>query len=362
MKTSRFFLAATITLMLVVAAGSNSLLASKQTKTFNKEFKVDKHTQLYISNRFGQVVVENWDKNLITIDVEVTVEHSSKERAERMLAAISVTLEQVGDEVRGVTEIDDKLMKSVSNFSFGNSSKELRIDYKIKMPKHLNVTLRNKYGDMFIDELTGLSNIDVKYGNLKANRIVYGNSEPLNLLTLGYGNASIDEVDWMRFDIKYANLDIVKGQALVMLSKYSKISADQVSSLVLESKYDNVNIGSITNLVGESGYTTYRIKRLAKKLNVKTRYGDVRIEEVDNAFESIDFEGGYASIYAPIAESVSYSIDGEASYGGISYGDPARVNRIESNNKLGVNGRVGSNEKSTTSVKIRVKYGSARLK
>jgi hypothetical protein len=115
-------------------------------------------------------------------------------------------------------------------------------------------------------------------------------------------------------------------------------------------------------LIGESGYTTYRIKRLEKKLDVKTRYGDVRVEEVANTFESISFQGSYASIYAPIGQSVSYNLDGESAYGGISYNTPAKLSRIETNNNLSVNGRVGENEKSQASVVIRVRYGSAKLR
>lgn len=359
MKSNKLYL---IIVTLALVMGTSKLQADEQTKSYSQEFKVDKNTELYISNRFGQVVVENWDKNAISIEVNVRVEHSSSEKAERMISAISITLEQVGNQVRGVTEIDEKLMRSASNFSFGTSTKELSIDYKIRMPKHIDVELKNKYGDMFIDELTGFSTINVKYGNLKANRIVYGSHDPLSQITLGYGNASIDEVNWMRFDVKYANLDLVKGKALVMVSKYSKVSIDNLSSLVLESKYDNYTLGSIENLVAESGYTNYRIKNLLKKLQVESRYGDVRIEEVASTFEDITFNGSYSSIYAPIPKEVSYDIDGEVSYGGISYHEPSKVSRIESNNRLTVNGFVGKSQGKSGSVKVKVRYGSAKLR
>ncbi|MDY0254871.1 MAG: DUF4097 family beta strand repeat-containing protein [Tenuifilaceae bacterium] len=362
MKSNRLYVILAMVVLVGLSVPTKTLFGKELSKSYSQEFSIEKGAELYISNRFGQVVVENWDKNSIAIDVVVKVEHPSADRAERMLSAINVTLEQVGTQVRGTTEIDERLMRSVSNFNFGTSTKELSIDYTIRMPKHVDADLRNKYGDMFIDELTGLSKIDVKYGNLKANRIVYGSNDPLSQVTLGYGNASIDEVSWMRLDVKYANLDIVKGQALVVLSKYSKISIEELSSLVLESKYDSYTIGNVANLVGESGYTNYRIKNLSKKLNVKSRYGDVRIETVSPGFENISFEGSYGSIYAPIPESVSYSIDGEASYGSVSHHSPARVSRIESNNRLSVNGRVGNNENTNKSVKVKVRYGSARLK
>lgn len=362
MKPFKIYFVAFIAFFISISAINVSAYGAKINKSYQKEFKVDKESLLRIDNRYGQISIENWDQNSVLIEVEVTVEHSSKERAENMMSSITITLEQVGNEIRGITELDDKLTKSFGNITFGSSSKELSIDYKIKMPKNLDVNLKNKFGDIFIDELTGLSVIELKYGNLKANRIIYGSNEPLSMLTLGYGNASIDEVDWMRFDIKYANVDIVKSKAIVMLSKYSKVSVDLGSSLVVDSKYDTYTIGSIANLVGDSGYTTYRIKQLAKKLDIQSKYGDVRIETVDSKFESIAFIGSYSSIYAPIDQSVSYLIDGEASYGGVNYNSPARVSRIESNNKVTVNGRVGENENPKASVNVKVRYGSAKLR
>ena len=363
MKPIRFYTIILMTMFATLGLATHQVQANRLTKKFQEEFKADKETLLKIDNRFGQVSIENWDNNSISIEVEVTVEHTSRDRAERMLSAIDISLEKVGNEVRGITSIDERIMRSLGNvFNFSSSNKEISIDYTIKMPKHLSVNLKNKYGDIFIDELTGHAEIDLKYGNMKANRILYGSNSPLSMLTLGYGNASIDEIDWMRFDIKYANLDIVKGTAMVVLSKYSKIGVSQVSSMVVESKYDTYTIGTIANIVGESGYTTYRVRKLGKKLDIRTRYGDVRIDEVDDGFESIAFVGNYASLYAPISSNVSYNFDGEASYGGLNYHTPARVNRTERTNSLAVNGTVGEKENPNASVKVRVRYGSARLR
>ena len=362
MKTRLLVKLLGLALFVAVSVNLQDAKAAELTKNVSKEFSITTSSSLFIDNRFGLVSIENWEKNSISIEVVITVEHSNKERAERMLSAISVTLEQQGDQVRGVTQIDEKLMKSFTNFNFGSSSKELKIDYRIKMPSSVDVELKNKFGDIFIDELTGHSSINIKYGNLKANRIIYGSDDPLSMITIGYGNASIDELDWMRFDVKYGALDIVKAKAIVILSKYTNVAIDEVSSVVVESKYDTYKLGRISNLVGTSGYTTYKLDWLGKKLDIETKYGDVRIENVNDQFDRISFKGSYVSLYAPISEGISFEIDGEASYGGISYNTPARVNRIDSNNKLSVNGRVGESENPVASVSVRVKYGSAKLK
>lgn len=352
-----FLILVTSSVMLNTDAYSNKL-----NKTIKKEFTAEKGTLVRIDNRFGQVNIENWDKNSVSITVEITVEHPSKDRAEKMLSSINVSLDQNGSEIVAITEIDEKAFKSLSGFSFNSSTKEMSIDYKVMMPKDLNLNLKNKFGDIFINEITGHSRIELKYGNLKANRIFYGSNEPLSSLVLGYGNATIDEVDWMRIDIKYSDLTVNKSKAMVVVSKYSKINVDRSSSIVVESKYDTYNIGNIANLVGESGYTTYRVKYLDKKLDINSRYGDVKIGEVAKNFESIRFNGSYASINAPIDPSISYNIYGTAAYGDISYNSPARVSRIESNNKVSVDGTVGDKTDAKSKIEITVRYGSARLR
>lgn len=362
MKTRLNTLFIVIVATFTMSTLSGNLMAAKLTKSYSKEFAVDSKTHMYISNRYGHVQIENWEKDAIAIDVEVLVEHRRHDKAEQMLQAIGITLVQKGNEVRGITEIDERLMKSVNSFSFGSSSKEMQINYRIRMPKSVNSVLKNKYGDMFIDELTGHTDIDLKYGNLKANRIVYGNQNALNNLKLGYGNASIDEVSWMNFDIKYANLSVEQGQALAVVSKYSKLNFNSLNSLVLESKYDNVRVGTIANIVAQSGYTHYRIRRLTKSLSIESRYGDVKLDDVASSIQTISFDGAYASINAPIPESVSYHIDCEVSYGGFYYNSAvASVNRVESNNKVRVYGTVGQASNPNTKITISVKYGGVRL-
>lgn len=364
MKSLKFKLKALagVLIGLFIAISTAQAAEDRLNKTIEKEFEAPSGTLVRIQNRFGHVNIENWDNDIVSISVLVAVEHPNRERAEKMLAAISVSLEKVGNEIIAVTSIDEKLMNSIGGNILGSSSKEIKIDYSVKMPKHLNLSLYNKFGDVFINEITGHAKIEVKYGNLKANRIIYGNLSPLSSLTLGYGNATIEEADWLKLDIKYSNVSITKCRALAILSKYSKINVEQSSSIVVDSKYDNFILGQVSNIIGESGYTNYKIERMDKKLDITSKYGDVKIANVPVSFELIRFNGGYSSINAPISESASYTLNGVAAYGSITYGSINRVSRIEGNTKIEVSGTVGDESKATAKVIVNIKYGNARFK
>ncbi len=343
-------------LVLTVYAGDE-----KVTKTYSKEFGLNSGSNINIENRFGQVNIENWDNNSVSFTIVVKVEHPNREKAEKILNAIDIEFSQDGDDISAITRIDDNMMKSWNSHIFDNSSKEFSIDWEVKMPRQTNLKIYNKYGDIFINELTGKTDIELKYGNLKANKILRDNSDPLSTLQLAYGNASIEEVNWFKFDVKYSKISIVKAKAVVALSKYSKVSIDLVSSVVTETKYDTYVIGKVANFVGEGGYTNFKITELTKKLDLTSKYGDVNIESIPSTFESIRFSAGYASIYAGIDQSASYNLDANINYGSIKYASPAKVNRIETPTHIEVNGLVGANPNTKSKINLNIKYGSAKF-
>jgi len=344
-----------LTTTAIVAEGQERV-----AKTYQKEFSLTDNSNIYLENRFGQMNIENWDKKSISITIEIKVDYPEGDKAARLLKAINIEFNQTGDDISAITKIEEDFMRSWNKL-FDGDSKDFSIDWEVKMPKQSSITLVNKYGDIFINELTGKSKIELKYGNLKANRILRDNTDPLSTLSIGYGNATIDEVGWFKAEIKYAKLNIVTAKAIVLISKYSKVSIDQVSSIVSESKYDTYSIGTITNFVGEGGYTTYRFDELSKKLDLTVKYGEVKIDKIPATFESIKFTGGYTSIYAGIDPLASYYLTADVAYGNIKYNPESRLNRIEGTTHTEVDGLVGKDQNTKSKVEIIVKYGSARL-
>jgi hypothetical protein len=258
------------------------------------------------------------------------------------------------------TVIDDKF-----NFTgWGSSSRKFSIDYTIKMPVATALTLANKYGNTDIDELHGLMNIDIKYGDLTAGKLTRGNVKPLSNLNIAYGKGSIDETGWLDITVRYCgNLNIAKSQALLLDSKYSKLSIGETSSLVGESKYDNIHIESINNLVLENGYTEVNIGSMNKKLEYNGSYGSFTVERVPAGFESIKVDTRYMGVRLGIEDNASYNLDARVSYGGLKYNEEnfKNLRRIVENNSNEVTGIMGKEAAPAASVNVRSSYGSVKL-
>ncbi len=345
-----------ISLFLVSLTGNSQ----EVTKEFHKEFPSGANTTLEISNKYGDVVIQKWDKDQIVIDVVVTVELPNKERAEKLLSYIDIQFSESDNNVSANTIIDEKF-----NFSgWGGDSKRFSIDYKVKMPAENALVLSNRYGNADIDELHGQVTLDIKYGNLTAGKLTRGNVKPLSKLSVAYGKGSIDEAGWMDVVIRYVgSMEITNSQALLLDSKYSKISIGETSSIVGVSKYDNIKIDRINNLVLENGYTETNINRLTKKLNYTGSYGSFSIDEIPEGFEEISSETRYMGVRLGIAESASYVLDAKVSYGSLKFDEDNFKNqrRIIENNSSEVSGVVGKQESPTATVKISSSYGSVKL-
>ena len=338
-----------------------TISAQEVTKEFHKEYTAGANTTLEISNRYGDVVIRSWDKDQVVIDVKVTVELPDKERARKLLGYIDVRFSEGENLISAKTVIDDKFHFT----GWGGESRKFSIDYNVKMPVGTALTLANRYGNTDIDELHGLVNLDIKYGNLIAGKLTRGNVKPLSRLNLAYGRkATIDEAGWLDLTVRYCgSMGITKSQALLLDSKYSKLFLGETSSVVGESKYDNIRIENINNLVLENGYTDVNIGVLTKKLNYNGSYCSFSIERIPAGFESLDVETHYTGVRLGIEESANYKLDAKVSYGGLKYNEDNFKNqrRIIENNSNEVSGTVGKEESPSARVNVIASYGSVKL-
>jgi hypothetical protein len=330
------------------------------SKEYHKEYTAEKGVTLDLNNRYGDIVVQTSETDQVIIDIKVTVKYPSRERAEKLLSYIDVQFAESGSVISAKTVIDEK-------FSFTGWSGETRkfmINYTVKMPVWMDINLSNKYGNTELDDLSGLVNLTIKYGNLSAAKLTRGNEKPLSSLNLAYGKGSIEEAGWMDLVIRYCgNLNITKSQALLLDSKYSKLIFSTASSIVGETRYDNIRIESINNFILDTGYADVNIGLLTKKFKFDGSYSSLNVDRIPAGFELIEINARYTGVRLGIDESASYNLDGKVSYGGLKFNDENfnYKRRITENNSTEVSGIIGKDDSPAASVRVEASYGTVKL-
>ena len=358
MKRSYYNSGITALAMLMMACGISQ--AQPVSKEYHKEYTADPSTTLEIKNKYGDVNIDSWDQDKIVIDVKATVELPNRERAEKYLSYINVEFAENGSRISAKTVIDEKFSFS----GWGSRSRKFSIEYSVRMPSGSNLDISNRYGNTVMDDVEGLVNLDIKYGNLKAGNLTRDNEKPINNLNLAYGKASVALAGWMEITSRYSgSITLDKCQALLINTKYSKINIGEASSAVVESKYDNLRIGKINNLVLESGYSDVFIETLARKLKLNAGYGSFAVENIPMGFELLETDTKYTGLKLGITDNASYMLDARLSYGNLRYNEAnfQYKKRIVENNSTVVSGTVGNEESPASRVIINASYGSVRL-
>jgi hypothetical protein len=333
-------------LLLLITVVSFSLSAQEAKKTYSEAYDVTKGVTLSSDTKYSDIELLTWEKNVVDILVEVEVEASSKGNAEEKMEAIDVNISKSGNTISLETEFEEGWSRNA----------KIDIQITIKAPAYLNLNMESAYGDLFIQELTGLVLVDLKYGNLKAGTLSRGNEKPYNKLGLSYSNASVETAGWMEVELAYSELDIGTSSMLFVDSKYSKLLGEKTGGIVTEGAYDKYTFDEVDNFVGELRYSGIKFGALTKKFSVESKYTNMKIEHLSKDFKEVHAVLSYGNITMDVEEGASFKVEAEARYGSVNIAQDGKLSKSKENNIVKIWGNVGSDPKGSIAVETR--YGN----
>src|SRR5450432_4401259 len=68
-------------------------------RLINKSYNVTANDKLQIENQFGNVIVSTWDKDQITVDIEIVTKATTDEKAQEMMDKVDVKDAQNGNTI-----------------------------------------------------------------------------------------------------------------------------------------------------------------------------------------------------------------------------------------------------------------------
>jgi len=275
------------------------------TRKITEEFEITSNGKTSITNKYGHVVLNNWDKNAVKIVVQIEVKASNKNAANELFDGIKIDFDHSPSSVSAITVLqynrstNNDYINSLSDLlssMISKSNNEFRINYEVWLPFENNVDINLKYGNLTAKSIGGDANIDVKYGNFTLNE-VKGNT---NIL-LGYGNGTTVKLKNLNAEIKYSNLKAEEVQKADLVTKYSNVNILTAKKLHINSGYDTYKIGGIESMDIEAKYGGYTLTlaQQAEKVNLNGSYTGFTLKlPNDNAFEFYT-QGKYASFKFP---------------------------------------------------------------
>lgn len=346
-------------LVLVFLFAGYQLYSQELEKNIHKEFNPNNDTKLVVKNQFGDITIQDWDKQNIVVDISIITKAGSEETAKNMQEKINVEINSSDSIIELVTLID----KHINGTGiFKSSHREFSINYTISVPRNLKMDIYNKYGDVVANELHGKSDFTVKFGNFKANKLIFNESKPLSKVIVSYGNCTINECNWLSCIISFSKLNITDAKALVVVSKYSTLEFTHLFSGVIESSFDKYQINEISSIVFKSKYTDMTIDKLKQKARFDSKFGDINLENIANGFDSINIVGKYVDFELFGEKGSTFYVQGNLRFGDIDFPKYTNLEQHIKETTVEFKGLVGPGEGTESHIDIDASFGDIKIK
>jgi len=265
-------------------------------RSISRYYPASRETTLEIRNKYGKIQVENWEKDSVAIQADVFLNESSASRLRKLQDDIHIDMSATGSYILAKTVIESEKgilareLKSIENILTG-SNKQVEINYRVMVPRYLDVVLQNKFGDIYMDDLEGRLDIDLSNGVLNANRIG-GNSS----ISLSFANGMIRSLGSVTMDLSYSDLTMGQVNQMDLDSRSSTLHLDSINVLKINSRRDKFYLKQVEYLYGNSNFTQLWVFDFIRESDLYMKYGSLTIENIRAGFSKIFAESYFTDV------------------------------------------------------------------
>ena len=266
------------------------IFGQKHTETITKEIQFSKKSNdnhLTLQNINGSITVEGYSGSTIQLEVEKTISAKTQKSLQRGIEEIKLAIEEEGSEVivfmdSPCTELKLKLGKdgkhhwqTHSNNCNWNTKYHYNLNYKVKIPHHLNITLSTiNNGNIKVNNVKG----SVKVNNINGSIALTKMTGAVDAHTIN-GNLDVDYTANPTKDSRYYSLN-------------GDINANFKTGLAAQVSFESFNGDFFTN-IDEVEMMPTRIKKTNSKKKgkgIKYKVGGKSKMQIRNGKTHLDFE------------------------------------------------------------------------
>lgn len=261
-----------------------------ETKENQKQFRVTPETRIEISNKYGKIELNSWEKDSVAIEIKIRVEEKKLSKLEKAIDEIDFDFTKnehfliaqtiVGQNKSGIGKEISKFKETV--FQSGGN---IQIDYSVWLPAANELKVENKFGNIYIGDYDGDVEINLSNGNLKSHNIT-GKLD----LTLSFADATINTINSANLDCNFSELYIKNAESLRIKSKSTTFEIVEVKELNATSRRDKFKIRLAETVKARGSFSNLRIDELTDRLNLRVEYGDVDVDKTAADFSNIFIE------------------------------------------------------------------------
>jgi len=307
------------------------------TKTIKKEFDISKTGEIGISNQFGKIEINTWNKDRAKFSIVIAVRTNSESNAQEIFDRIDIDFANGSDYVKAVTEIHRHGNTYISEMS-GNAELDIA------------------HGNITADGFTGSLEFEMAHGN---GTIVMANSLDADI---SHSNMRFKKLGNVQLEAAHCQIDLGDAKRIKLDSRHTNFEMGDIEALRADSQHDHFEIDAAKAVYSESSHSTYEIDKLSLVADFDCQHGGAYIDYLEKGFEEITLEGSHAGFKIRMDEAAAFELDAYASHAGIRYPMDMDISyEKDKNNAHEVQGKRGGSG-NAGEIRARLQHGSLRIR
>jgi hypothetical protein len=306
--------------------------ATVKEREINMELNADNARMFILDNENRNIEIKTWSQSKVKITTTVFIDGTSELQDKQWFEKMNINPVQTGSSLRlrlrgsnGVFSgysYNTTIVASGYSYSTGESPS---VVYDANGNAVGTTNASKKAVTVYVPAGIKLE-LDNRYGNISVN----GKLSYLDLTTNG-GTVDLDDVTNLKLrssgtnfsaqNIGEAEIELTGGRfnagnidKLDIDTKTSTVEINSVDDAVIRSSNDQYDIEEAGSIRGRKNYGNIRITILKKALDLEGVNADIRVRNIDAAVENIRIDNKYADIRLPMKQIKNFTVDFRGGY------------------------------------------------
>ncbi|MDD4372498.1 MAG: hypothetical protein PHG67_01135 [Bacteroidales bacterium] len=286
-----------------------SLSAGAQTYTkensITKAFPVTTNTEIEVSNKYGNITIENWEVDSVKFVINYKVTSNKYSRLDKNFESIDFEFNAnnyfitVNTMFAGKSSFWSDVSDIAGNlFSAGTHTS---VEYTIYLPETQTLGINLKYGNVYLGNHKGRLKLDVSNGDVRANNIS-GSCR----MDISFGDVTINKLSDAKISLSYGVFSLRKGEKINLSGRSSEVEIDEIDFLALDSKRDKLTIENAGIITGETSFSKAEIQNISGYVSLVTRYGSMKLSHINTMAEKIELQSNSTDVELNIGADQSF--------------------------------------------------------
>ena len=281
----------------------------KKEKKVTDKFSTNKESKLRITNQYGKVHINIWDKDEVSVSVIISASATSADKAQELLDDIEIQEEKSNQIYTYRTNVKRKKLTI-------NNKNEMEINYTINMPAYQYLALNNRFGDVYIASHNGPLLVDVEYGAIKTGDLNGPNAN----IKVSFGSLNTTKINTGSIEARYSKVTVDAARKLSVNHKFGKTYISNTDMLTLSQDYGGAQLTKINRLKGHIAYSDFSMDKPGAETDLYMQYcSHASLGVIESDAGRISISAKFSKLTATIGDNAGLDVDINTKFGKVSY-------------------------------------------